>query len=149
MAQAGPISRSINWLIVRLIVILIVDCGSWSITCKIKDSCKRSTLVCYSPMICKIAPKPSLTAAWSNTPWNLMNYIFLVTTSSTVLIISSNDWLAIKRAYSMEVCTNGFYSSPRMAVPSPVRRNAGGGGEGTATLRLFLFTSCDASKKKL
>ena len=47
----------------------------------------------------------------------------------------------------MEVRTNGFYSSPRMAVPSPVRRNAGGGGEGTATLRLFLFTSCDASKK--
>ena len=35
----------------------------------------------------------------------------------------------------MEVRTNGFYSSPRMAVPSPVRRNAGkGGGEGTATL---------------
>ena len=49
----------------------------------------------------------------------------------------------------MEVRTNGFYSSPRMAVPSPVRRNAGGGGKGTATLRLFLFTSCDASKKKL
>ena len=48
----------IDWLIARLIVILIVDCGSWSITCKIKDSYKRSTLVCYSSIsICKIAPK--------------------------------------------------------------------------------------------
>ena len=39
-------------------MILIVDCCSWSITCKIKDSCKRSTSVCYSAIsICKIAPK--------------------------------------------------------------------------------------------
>ena len=38
-------------------MILNVDCGSW-IACKIKDSCKRSTLVCYiSVSICKIAPK--------------------------------------------------------------------------------------------
>ena len=44
-------------MIVILIVILIVDCGSW-IACKIKDSCERSTLVCYiSVSICKIAPK--------------------------------------------------------------------------------------------
>ena len=47
---------TVDWLIERL----IVDCGSW-IACKIKDSCKRSTLVCYisyiSVSISKIAPK--------------------------------------------------------------------------------------------
>ena len=47
-----------DWLIDWLIVRLIVDCGSWSITCKIKDWCKRSTLVCYSSIsICEMAPK--------------------------------------------------------------------------------------------
>ena len=30
------------------IAILIVDCGSWSIACKIQDSCTQSTLVRYS-----------------------------------------------------------------------------------------------------
>ena len=40
--------RLINLLIEGLIVILIVDCASWSIAFENKDSCKQSTLVCYS-----------------------------------------------------------------------------------------------------
>ena len=53
------IDRLFDWLIdCGLIVILIVDCGAWLITCKIKDWCKRWTLVCHSSTsICKIAPK--------------------------------------------------------------------------------------------
>ena len=63
-------------LIVRLIVILIVDCGLWSIAFKNKDSYKLSTLVCYSSIsIVKQPPNTSLTASWSDTPWSLRNQI--------------------------------------------------------------------------